>query len=97
MLATAYWATSAQGWCYPTGRCAYLPSVIRCRQSIKPPPPPPPLRAQNQAIRLGSNPTRLFASRLRTLFISCTQRDTQTHVTLSDWRLTERRYREGDG
>ena len=30
------------GWCYPTGRCAYLPSVTRYRQSIKPPPPPPP-------------------------------------------------------
>ena len=25
-------------WCYPTGRCAYLPSVMRYRQSIKPPP-----------------------------------------------------------
>ena len=22
------------GWCYPTGRCAYLPSLIRYRQSI---------------------------------------------------------------
>ena len=22
------------GWCYPTGRCAYLPSVTRYRQSI---------------------------------------------------------------
>ena len=31
------------GWCYPTGRCAYLPSVTCYRQSIKPPPPPPPL------------------------------------------------------
>ena len=30
------------GWCYPTGRCAYLPSVTCYRQSIKPPPPPPP-------------------------------------------------------
>ena len=30
------------GWCYPTGRCAYLPSVIRYRQSIPPPPLPPP-------------------------------------------------------
>ena len=30
------------GWCYPTGRCAYLPSVTCCRQSIKPPPLPPP-------------------------------------------------------
>jgi hypothetical protein len=29
------------GWCYPTGRCAYLPSVTCYRQSIKPPPPPP--------------------------------------------------------
>ena len=28
------------GWCYPTGRCAYLPSVTCYRQSIKPPPPP---------------------------------------------------------
>jgi len=25
------------GWCYPTGRCAYLPSVTCYRQSIKPP------------------------------------------------------------
>ena len=30
------------GWCYPTGRCAYLPSVTCYRQSIKPPPPSPP-------------------------------------------------------
>ena len=30
------------GWCYPTGRCTYLPSVTCYRQSIKPPPPPPP-------------------------------------------------------
>jgi hypothetical protein len=30
------------GWCYPTGRCAYLPSVTCYRQSIKPSPPPPP-------------------------------------------------------
>ena len=30
------------GWCSPTGRCAYLPSVTCYRQSIKPPPPPPP-------------------------------------------------------
>ena len=29
------------GWCYPTGRCAYLPSVTCYRQSTKPPPPPP--------------------------------------------------------
>ena len=28
------------GWCYPTGRCAYLPSVTCYRQSIKHPPPP---------------------------------------------------------
>jgi len=28
------------GWCYPTGRCTYLPSVTCSRQSIKPPPPP---------------------------------------------------------
>ena len=27
---------------FPTGRCAYLPSVTCYRQSIKPPPPPPP-------------------------------------------------------
>ena len=33
---------SLLGWCYPTGRCAYLPSVICYRQSIKPPPPPSP-------------------------------------------------------
>jgi len=43
VLATAYWATSGQGWCYLTGCCAcnsaYLTSVIRYRQSIKPPPP----------------------------------------------------------
>ena len=31
-----------RGWCYPTGRCAYLPSVTCYRQSIKPPPSPPP-------------------------------------------------------
>ena len=35
-------ASQPSGWCYPTGRCAYLPSVICYRQSIKPPPPPPP-------------------------------------------------------
>ena len=29
---SAYWAASAQGWCYPTGRCAYLPSVICYRR-----------------------------------------------------------------
>ena len=29
------------GWCHPTGRCAYLPSVICYRQSIIPPPPSP--------------------------------------------------------
>ena len=40
MLATAYWAASAQGWCYPTGRCVYLPSVICYRHSMKLPPPP---------------------------------------------------------
>jgi hypothetical protein len=43
------WATSAQGWCYPTGCCAYLPSVTCYRQSksllllllsLWPPPPP---------------------------------------------------------
>ena len=28
------------GWCYPTGRCAYLPSVICYGQSTKPPPHP---------------------------------------------------------
>ena len=28
---------------FPTGRCAYLPSVTCFRQSIKPPPPPHPL------------------------------------------------------
>ena len=33
---------SLLGWCHTTGRCAYLPSVICYRQSIKPPPPPPP-------------------------------------------------------
>jgi len=27
-------------WCYPTGRCAYLPSVIRYGQPINPPPSP---------------------------------------------------------
>ena len=39
------------GWCYPTGRCAYLPSVTCYRQSIKPPPPPPPPPPPTQALR----------------------------------------------
>ena len=33
-------------WYYPTGRCAYLPSVTCYRQSIKPPPLPLPLSRQ---------------------------------------------------
>ena len=40
------------GWCYPTGRCAYLPSVTRYRQSIKPPPPPPPPPIHHLALTL---------------------------------------------
>jgi hypothetical protein len=42
VLTTVYWAPDP-GWCHPTGRCSYLPSVICYRQSIKPPPPPIPL------------------------------------------------------
>jgi len=38
-LGAFHQATSAQGLCYLTGRCAYLPSVTCYRQSIKPPPP----------------------------------------------------------
>ena len=28
VLAAVYWAPSGPGWCYPTGRCAYLPPVL---------------------------------------------------------------------
>ena len=55
MLATAYWATSAQGGVTRRGVVLTKPSVTCYRQSIKPPPPPPLFRflvvsAENQRL-----------------------------------------------
>ena len=37
-LSSSSASSERPGWCYPTGRCAYLLSVTCYRQSIKPPP-----------------------------------------------------------
>ena len=65
-LSSSSASSERPGWCYPTGRCAYLLSVTCDRQSIKPPPPPSPSHRRPGRQRLRRCGTRSRnASRLR--------------------------------
>ena len=70
-------ASQPSGWCYPTGRCAYLPSVTCYRQSIKTSSssssllPPSPLLPLRYRLR--------YAHRDRER-VTHTRTDTQTHT-----------------